>query len=62
MPVGGAMQIVDDDMKQASQEHPELQVVYQVIKESKLTVQVRNFLLFFYNLIYTNVTSNLPFA
>lgn len=33
------MQITDDDMRQASLEHPELQSVYKIIKESQLTVQ-----------------------
>lgn len=37
------MQIVDDDLKEASHQHPELQAVYQVIKESKLTVKVITF-------------------
>jgi hypothetical protein len=40
MPVGGAMHITDEDMRQASLDHPELQAVHKVIKEAKLTVEV----------------------
>jgi len=46
MPVGGAMQIVDDDMKQLSQDHPQLRDLHKVIKEAKITFKVRHKKLF----------------